>query len=152
MSSIEVASASCSLKKSRYGRLPCSASDGLFLKLRDFLDYVDSQLFGGSLEDTSLISLSNTIFCIKMNMIADALRSLLEPLIWNALQWVWSLDAMTKTSALPLRFYSYSLTSFLLWIYEKLPHSWILFILAVGLCTILGVIIVISCGLGKVSS
>ena len=87
-----------------------------------------------------------------MNMIADALRSLLEPLIWNALQWVWSLDATTETSALPLRFYSYSPTSFLLWIYEKLPHSWILFILTVGLCTILGVIIVISCCLGKVSS
>ena len=85
-------------------------------------------------------------------MIADALRSLLEPFIWNALQWVWSLDATTETSALPLRFYSYSPTSFLLWIYEKLPHSWILFILALGLCTILGVIIVISCCLGKVSS
>ena len=87
-----------------------------------------------------------------MNMIADALRSLLEPLIWNVLQWVWLLDATTETSALPLRFYSYSPTSFLLWIYEKLPHSWILFILTVGLCTILGVIIVTSCGLGKVSS
>ena len=153
MSSIEVASASCSLKKSLYGRLPCSASDALFLEAsRSSRIYVDSQLFGGSLEGTLIISLSTMIFCIKMNMIADALRSLLEPLIWNALQWVWSLDATTETSALPLRFYSYSLTSFLLWIYEKLPHSWILFILAVGLCTILGVIIVISCYLGKVSS
>ena len=55
----------CSLKKSRYWRLPCSDSDTLILKLRDLLEYVDSLLFGGSLEDTSLISLSNTISVSK---------------------------------------------------------------------------------------
>ena len=55
----------CSLEKSRYWRLPCSDSDALILKLRDLLEYVDSLLFGGSLEDTLLISLSNTISVSK---------------------------------------------------------------------------------------
>ena len=74
-------------------------------------------------------------------------RSILEPLFWNLLQWVWSLDSAMNADAgaLPIQFYSYSSTGLLLWLFEKLPHSLLLAIFACGCCTILGFILVFCC-------
>ena len=80
-----------------------------------------------------------------MVVITWIVRSILEPLFWNLLQWVWSLDSAMNADALPIQFYSYSSTSLLLWLFEKLPHPLLLAIFACGCCTILGVILVFCC-------
>ena len=80
-----------------------------------------------------------------MNVITWIARSILEPVFWNLLQWVWSLDSSIDFDGLPIQFYSYSSTSLLLWFFEKLPHPLLLAIFACGCCTILGLILVFCC-------
>ena len=86
----------------------------------------------------------------KMSLFAWVLRTFVEPFFWSALQWVWTFTPDPEPAELPLQFYSYSATSLLLWFYEKLPHSVVLFIFMIGCLTIGGLFIVLACGFGRV--
>ena len=74
-----------------------------------------------------------------MSSFASILRDLVEPLVLSVLKWAWFYDLATAPLlfAIPLRFYAYSATSMLLWMYELLPH-WL--ILTLILCGVLFVI------------
>ena len=91
-------------------------------------------------------SVDSEFLCCKLKMVELTwiVRNILEPVFWNLLQWVWSLD-YSMLDSLPIQFYSYSSTSLLLWFFEKLPHPLLLAIFACGCCTILGVILLFCC-------
>ena len=71
-----------------------------------------------------------------MNLVAWVLQNFIEPFFWSALQWIWSFNPNFEQAELPIQFYSYSATSLLLWFYEKLPHSVVLAIFAIGCLTV----------------
>ena len=85
------------------------------------------------------------------NVFLWMLQTWFEPFIWGALQWIWNLEVPADSAALPLQFYSYSATSVLLWLYEKLPHPLILTLLAVGFTTLFGFSVIVSCCSCRVS-
>ena len=58
---------------------------------------------------------------------------------------MWSLDPTPDLDSLPIQFYSYSSTSLLLWLFEKLPHPLLLAIFVCGCFTIIGVILLFCC-------
>ena len=64
--------------------------------------------------------------------------------MWSALQWMWNLEVPSDSVTLPIQFYSYSSTSVLLWLYEKLPHPVILTVIAVGFTALFGFSVIIS--------
>ena len=81
------------------------------------------------------------VFTIKMNVFVHFVRGLLEPAVWQLLQWIWSLEAhdIDEHSATQrLQFYRYSATSVLLFIFETIPHSVLLWLLAIGSLTVFG--------------
>ena len=69
-----------------------------------------------------------------MSLFASILRDLVEPLALSILEWAWSYDlaAAPPLFTIPLRFYAYSATSVLLWMYELLPHWLILTLILCG--------------------
>ena len=40
-------------------------------------------------------SIREVVFAIKMNVFVHFVRGLLEPAVWQLLQWIWSLEALT---------------------------------------------------------
>ena len=73
-----------------------------------------------------------------MNVFVHFMRGLLEPAVWQLLQWIWSLEAhdIDEHSATQrLQFYRYSATSVLLFIFETIPYAVLLWLLAIGSLT-----------------
>ena len=85
-----------------------------------------------------------------MNLVAWFLQNFIEPFFWSALQWIWSFNPNFEQAELPIKFYSYSATSLLLWFYEKLPHSVVLAIFAIGCLTVCCISLTLVCGFGQV--
>ena len=83
-------------------------------------------------------------FAIKMNVFVHFVRGLLEPAVWQLLQWIWSLEASDfdeHSATQRLQFYRYSATSVLLLVFESIPHSVILWLLAIGSLTVCGLVL-----------
>ena len=82
-----------------------------------------------------------------MSWLTVLLRDIVEPAALAILQWAWSFDAVDAPPALtlPFRFYAYSSTSVLLWLYELLPHWLLLTFLLLGVFFVLLIAIFISC-------
>ena len=90
--------------------------------------------------------LREVVFATKINVLVHFMRGLLEPAIWQLLQWIWSLEAsdIDEFSATQrLQFYRYSATSVLLFIFESIPHTVILGLLAIGSLTVFGLILAV---------
>ena len=86
-------------------------------------------------------------FYFKMTLIGWLLSNLLEPIILDVWQWLWPSITSTDVANSAFRLYSYSSTSILLWLYERLPHPLLLLMVVIGGCTVLGLIIIAStCG------
>ena len=82
-------------------------------------------------------------FAIKMNIFVHFIRGLLEPAVWQLLQWIWSLESSDideHSATQRLQFYRYSATSILLFIFESIPHTVILWLLAIGSLTVFGLV------------
>ena len=80
-------------------------------------------------------SIREVVFATKMNIFVHFMRGLLEPALWRLLQWIWSLEASDideHPATQRLQFYRYSATSVLLFIFESIPHTVILGLLATG--------------------
>ena len=69
-----------------------------------------------------------------MSWLTVLVRDIVEPATLAILQWAWSFDSADAPPALtlPFRFYAYSSTSVLLWLYELLPHWLLLTFLLLG--------------------
>ena len=81
-----------------------------------------------------------------MNVFVHFVRGLLEPAVWQLLQWIWSLESSDideHSATQRLQFYRYSATSVLLFIFESIPHSVILWLLAIGSLTVFGLILAV---------
>ena len=67
--------------------------------------------------------------------------------MFSILQWAWTFDPAHTSLAftLPFRFYAYSATSILLWLYELLPHWILLTLLILGAFTVLAIALFIFC-------
>ena len=72
-----------------------------------------------------------------MNALVWLLRSLIEPVFWSTLQWIWSLDAAINGETWDLYLYGCPSTSVHLWMYEKCSPLLTLLVFIVGLCTTL---------------
>ena len=70
-----------------------------------------------------------------MNALVWLLRSLIEPVFWSALQWIWSLDVSSNSATWDLYLYGYSSTNVRLWMYEKCSPLVTLLVFIIGLCT-----------------
>ena len=107
---------------------------------------LDLTIVKGIVEESELIilvceSLCEVVFATKMNVFVHFMRGLLEPAVWQLLQWIWSMEAhdIDEHSATQrLQFYRYSATSVLLFIFETIPHSVLLWLLAIGSLTVFG--------------
>ena len=74
------------------------------------------------------------------------MRGLLEPAVWQLLQWIWSLEASDideHSATQRLQFYRYSAISVLLFIFESIPHTVLLWLLAIGSLTVFGLILAV---------
>ena len=63
------------------------------------------------------------------------------------MKWIWSLDADAsdyEAMSLHLQFYSYSSTSILLWIFERIPHPLLLSIFMLGVTTLFYTILAVG--------
>ena len=80
-----------------------------------------------------------------MTVVTWILHNLIEPMVWNTLQWVWSIDSSDKAGGLLFRFYSSSPTSLLLWLFEKLPHSLLLLMIVIGGCSLICLVVIGTC-------
>ena len=82
-----------------------------------------------------------------MSLFAAFIRDVVEPLAFTILEWAWSFDTVTAPPlfTLPLRFYAYSATSILLWIYEIFPHWMILTLILLGVLFIVQLLLSLLC-------
>ena len=80
-----------------------------------------------------------------MNVFVHLARGLLEPMVWQVMQWIWSLEGSSvdeQVASSRLQLYSYSSTSTLLWIFERMPHTIILMLLATGVIAVVTVFLI----------
>ena len=82
-----------------------------------------------------------------MSLLSTFVRDVVEPVALSILQWAWTFDLAHTAPAftLPFRFYAYSATSILLWLYELLPHWLLLTLLILGTFTVLTIALLIFC-------
>ena len=81
-----------------------------------------------------------------MNVFVHFVRGLLEPAVWQLLQWIWSLESSDideHSVTQRLQFYRYSAISVLLFIFESIPHTVILWLLAIGSLTVFGLVLAV---------
>ena len=108
-------------------------------------------LVKGTEEGSTLIifireSIREVEIAFKMNVFVHFVRGFLEPAVWQLLQWIWSLESSDfdeHSATQRLQFYRYSATSVLLFIFESIPHSVILWLLAIGSLTVCGLILAV---------
>ena len=83
----------------------------------------------------------------KMSLFASFVRDVVEPLALTLLEWAWTFDPTTAPPlfSLPLRFYAYSSTSVLLWMYELLPHWLILTLILFGVLFVIQLTLSLIC-------
>ena len=83
----------------------------------------------------------------KMSLFESFIRDVVEPLAFTILEWAWSFDTVAAPPlfTLPLRFYAYSSTSILLWIYEIFPHWAILTLILLGILFVVQLILSLVC-------
>ena len=82
-----------------------------------------------------------------MSLLGAFVRDVVEPVALSILQWAWTFDPAHTAPAftLPFRFYAYSATSVLLWLYELLPHWLLLTLLILGTFSVLAIALLIFC-------
>ena len=82
-----------------------------------------------------------------MSLLGAFVRDVVEPVALSILQWAWTFDPGHTAPAftLPFRFYAYSATSILLWLYELLPHWLLLTLLILGTFSVLVIALLIFC-------
>ena len=70
-----------------------------------------------------------------MSWLTTLVRDVIEPSALSILEWAWSFDPASAPPlfTLPFRFYAYSSTSILLWLYELFPHWLILTLVLLGI-------------------
>ena len=84
---------------------------------------------------------------IIMSWLTTLVREIVEPAALTILQWAWTFDPTNPPPvfALPFRFYAYSATSVLLWLFELLPHWFLLTLLILGVVFVFVAIFLIFC-------
>ena len=82
-----------------------------------------------------------------MSWLTTLVREIVEPAALTILQWAWTFDPTNPPPvfALPFRFYAYSATSVLLWLFELLPHWFLLTLLILGVLFVFVAIFLIFC-------
>ena len=84
---------------------------------------------------------------IIMSWLTTLVREIVEPAALTILQWAWTFDPTNTPPALalPFRFYAYSATSVLLWLFELLPHWLLLSLPILGVVFVVVAIFLIFC-------